>query len=589
MLANVDPSVTLLISKVRRAEPCSRFELMIQEMKKMAARGNKDDDIIDIWKKLYLLSKGAKINPLDFVKASASSNLLLKKMGYQGLLEPDCAKHLVLMPNTLSKDLEAERYASEALAFLSNINDESRALAETALKIKVPSEDSDIYSKSIVAKSKYADELLFSMVSSNESHLFVKLQIVLDKHLVPMIKSDDVEFLKSTIFSTESPFTKLKILQTLYKAFACGKLALGENLVRLLKNMIILPPKRAKKQIEIGLAIEATKLLIVSGNVCDEVEEFVFRLINSENTNSQHLGFKIISKYKIIPETAINRIMELGVSRKMYLDSLFELVSRSNYNIIHRRIGELAITDISNREDTLCHERSIDRIMGRLCEFGDQEFVCRALYENPRLYNYVKKKSLFIPEQSKSLFNMILHKDNSDYFPMIYDLFPAKIRSCEEISSLCLRHLSILANIQKDESNDVLDHLIDFMCVNGDIASNRQMILDVLSSATQVIKTSFFQKLISSVLLFNMVLPDKLFHIRDGIFVEYSIGKRFVEIRYPYFIKDVRVLVMDFVCEKKEGGKIIKRYEIGARREMEVVVIDQGTYYRKRVWIKNLS
>lgn len=591
MSVNVDPSVSLLISRIRNADPDSHSELMMYEMKKMAARSHKDDDNlkVEIWKKLYLQSRGMEVDPLDFVKASASHSLPLKRMGYQGLLEsPDFARQLVLMPNTLSKDLETERCANEALIFISNIHDKAQVLIETAHKIKIPREGEHLYSKSLIAKSKYSDVLLFSMASSKEIHLLVKLQIALDKHLVSTIKTNDIEFLRSTIFGTKSPFTKLKVLQTLYKAFPSGRLILDGKLVEFLRNLAVLPPKRAKKQIEVGLAIEATKLLIVSGNLCERVEEFVFRLLNSENMNSRYLGLKIVSEYKIISEIAINRVMELGIWRKTYLDALIELIDESNYKTIYRRVGELAVGDISKKKEVLDCEKSASRVVRRLCDFGDQEFICRALYENPKLYSYARKKNLLIREQSRGLFNMILRQDNSDYFPMVYDLFPTKVKSHDKISSLCLRHLNVLINSQKDEDSRVFEHLVDFMCSNGDVALNRQMIRDVLGSIDPDSKARFCQKLISGILFFNIVLPTKLLHIRGEVFAEYAINRESAEISYPSFIKNVGVLGMDPISERREENKVIKTYEIGLRTEMVIVAVDQGRQHKKTVRIEQI-
>lgn len=581
MLSYMDP-VSLLISKVRSADSANILELMTYEMKKMAAARKKDGSSYrtEVWKKLYLQMKGAEVNPMDFLKATAELDPVLKRMGYQGLLRSRCTDYLVLMPNTLSRDLEAKTYADEALTFLCNIHDKHQVLAGIAFKAETSEDDENLYSKAIIAKSKYTDALPFAIASSKEIHLLVKLQVVLDRGTPQTMEDGDAEFLKSAVFDVKSSFTKLKILQALRKMVVEGTV-LNERLIRLLKDVIAIPFRR---HIDIGLAIEAARLLMLSRDLCGNAEDLVSRLVNSENVNCQHLGFKLVSEYKIIPDAAIARIIELGMLRKVHVDALMELVDSSNYKTIYKRIRGL----VNSIPCASCYRGSLDQVIYRLCDFGDQEFICKVLYENPKVYSYVKKKNLLIKEQSKRLFDRILYQENSDYFPMVYDLFPTRSRHHYGASALCLRHLNILINEQRKESIMKVDYLLDFMCINGNITSNRQMILDAFELFITKMNASLIEKLISGVLLFNIILPTKLLHIRDAIFIEYAVEEKLIKIQYPTSVEGAWVTGAIIVKEEEIDGKIAKSYEMESRREMVIVVIDQGIQYKKHVYT-NLS
>jgi hypothetical protein len=84
------------------------------------------------------------------------------------------------------------------------------------------------------------------------------------------------------------------------------------------------------------------------------------------------------------------------------------------------------------------------------------------------------------------------------------------------------------------------------------------------------------------------VLPTKLLHIRGEVFAEYAINRESAEISYPSFIKNVGVLGMDPISERREENKVIKTYEIGLRTEMVIVAVDQGRQHKKTIRIEQI-
>ena len=100
---------------------------------------------------------------------------------------------------------------------------------------------------------------------------------------------------------------------------------------------------------DIALILEAMKLLVVIGHKFNKVEEFIFRLLNSKNTNSRFLGFRYAVQLKILPEVVISRVFELGIDKKVYFDSLLKLIDASNFKVIYQKLDAFKQISISGR------------------------------------------------------------------------------------------------------------------------------------------------------------------------------------------------------------------------------------------------
>jgi len=590
MTSNVDPCVSLLISELRSANKSLQADLMNYEIKKINSKMKSDESNIkfDVWKKLYILSMGVHINPMDFVKAAANKDLFIKRMGYQGLLMTEESNHLILMTNCIIKDLENDEHKNEAILFLGNVQDSARILDDVYLKLKIPREDSKLYCKSIAAKSRTCEDMPFSLALSREVNLYTKIQIVLDNNYTKNITENDISNLKAIFPSFKCDLLKLKTIQLLVRLSTESGMILENSIVQILENFMLFFQKKAKKKIDFALAVESAKLLISVHRVSEKLEEFVLRLISSENPNSRYIGFKLICQYKILAEIAIDRIIDLGISEKLHFLTLFNLTNKSNYKIIYSKMSSAFPTPNSGRLSVQRQQENINKILIKFCEYGDQDFIADLLYEAPQIYRSVRLRLKLGSELEKKLFEKILFARNINYFLIISDLFINQPKYIDKIPAICSNTIQLLTDASESHEYENLDHLIDFLCSYGEVRKNRELFRSLITYELKEKNNDLYLKMVSGILRFNILIPQKLVHIRDSVFIEYLIEDETITIEYYTFLENVKILGLQLNTEvKKENNKIVKVYKIEPGKKIVISLMDRGKECTKEIRVES--
>lgn len=576
MGVNVEPSVSLLISELRKISSKARTNKVLLEVKRLAAKNSDTDELllIDLWKKLYFHSIGFKINILDFIKACGSNSILIKRLGYQGITTMQPTKELVILQNTVLKDLENEDFISEALIFLSNIHDVDQIFKDIANKIVLSSENMKHFRKLLIAKSKYSDLQFFELKSENELNLFVKLQIILDNEFFGNFNIHLGEYLIQCLKRLNCQYTKLKILQVLQKMVQASHIIFNEASISKIRSFIFSLNSKSKKQIEIAICIESIKLLLISGNRYDGLDEFIFTLINSKSLNSNYLGLKLATEFKINPEITISKIIELGIEKNLYFKSLEKLIDHSTYSYVFQRLKLESEHNQNDLEKMKQREINFLKILKRVCDYGDQEFICSVLYKYPKVYELIRNEKLLKPEQSRSFFKILMGEDNPDFYLMIYDLFPSKSNSDELVFEICNKHLSRLIELTQENVPVLIDNLFTFLCLHGNPARDRQECLNILNQNMPVkIHKEILKMLVEGILRFNIVLNTKMIYLDNFNFLEYQIIDKNLLIILPldfFNFSQLTVINAEKISEKTEKGKLVEMYEICNDCEMRV-------------------
>lgn len=581
MTVNVDPSVSLFISNLRNSEPDKKEGIINHEIKKLnlKTKSCSSNPKIDAWKRLYLVVNDVKIDSSFFIVACSSKELFVKRIGYQGLAVMDCSKELILMTETIKKDLVDDLFINEALIFLSNIIDKNMALNILSKNIEIPSYSSNLYNKSLVAKSKYSNELVFKLSDNFESRLFIKLQILLDlkrfDQILPSDYSKMLEFLKKESCS----FTKIKILQVFNLAINAKKYNPTEAFLEILKQILEDLSKKNSKQIDLGFSLEAVKLLIATNNNCEKTEEFIFKLISSENVNFRYIGFKLILKHKIISEIAMNQIVEIGIQERICFETLMSLINDSNYKIIYNRISEFSYEKLNSRLEIEEYESAIEKIVIKTCEYGNNDFIKVALCEYPKIYLYIKKKIKMSKETAKEILDNVLHQTDPKYFILIYSLY--KELDFDKVVEIGMSHLRILLASGTEYDWFVLNFLNEFLCNNGDANKNREMMLNILTVSYRSFSDKKIEMLIACILRFNIILEEKLIYLKDASFISYTIKNNELTITYPSFVRNLKVNAEETNKQQEINSGIRKVFLLDKRQNYLVGWVYQNNEYKK--------
>lgn len=549
MILDTDPSVSLFITDLRKVKNDTSQEYILNELKKLSA---KEDEIsaVGLWKRLYVLNRFGIANSLDFIKACADTSLSIKRLGYQGVALLNSPKNLLLMQNSILKDSETPRFLPEVLSFISNLADEDKIMSEVVERISKPPEFTSAYLKYLIAKSKYENIIFFSLISDTEIKLFVKLQIILDNNLESQIDQKDISWLKLKFASIKCVFTKTKAMQLLRRLYRISRMDVDAKFAQTVRSFLIHPTTKSKKQIEVALALECIQFLILTRYFPERVEEFMFRLINSENPNSRYLGFKYASMYNLIPEVQISKIFEVGIQKRVCFDTLMKLINEKNAKMVYHKSSQTKIDS-----------EVLKKILVRLCDFAEDELILKILLDHPEIYEDLGNK---VPkEHTGEFFKAIVKKESPKYFRLIYDLFPVKPKSDLFVAELGAKHF--LKLMVEQEYRYLLDALMDFLCIFGSPEMNRNHLLDVVESTNQSI---FYRSLEA----FNMLLDEKLIFVGQMRFIRYQFENSStcdLRIKYPEEV-DIRVAEINKDCSNEvcfesyisdESGYLVKKFK----------------------------
>ncbi|KAI4291457.1 hypothetical protein PAPHI01_0731 [Pancytospora philotis] len=526
MAVFAEPGLSAFITGVRKLPVAQQKQRAAHEQKQIALREQRRSEslLLGLEKRLFLQLRGVDIAEFEFVKACASANSSVRRCGYHGLVQYERPACGILLVNTVSKQLQNRETRADALAFLCNYSGSRAGMGEIAEQIVVPQDREGTYASAIIAKSKIRPELHFHMHSQNERALLVKLQIVLDHKLHGRLSDNDVLYLKDRIFDARCGFLVLKLVQMYLVLLRSGKLAPGEKLLEHLRSLVIGPAVKSVKQIDIAIAYECCKFLCAADNFTERAEGFIFRLINSENPNSRYLGFSFSAQYGVLTELTVEKIINLGVRSGFYLETLVSLVNRGNCRRLYKQREEIMHYVLRDRIDPALASRVLCTLLTKITELADHEFLCKILYECPQVYGAVRERVLHSLEQIRPLFKIISGKEEIEYFQMIYDTLPSKTKDCALVASLATCHLRALtAGKASAEKTELLESLIDVLCIHGDLSENRKLLLAELQRmrSTGAAK-ELCGVILSGVVLFNAALETKYAYAGGGNWLVYS-------------------------------------------------------------------
>ncbi|KAL6122205.1 hypothetical protein NUSPORA_00764 [Nucleospora cyclopteri] len=489
-----EPNITVFINDIRKLKrPEDIKQHQLNELKHIAAQNelNVNSKLSGVVKQLFLQLKGVAIDEIDFVKCISNQHLEIKKSGLIGLVNVDKPKSGILLYNTIKTDLSKNICVPDYLTFLCNFKQINCNFGDLNDEFKISENDSD-YNKLLIFRAKHLKQF-DPLISQGHNNLMTKLQII-QKYNIEL-SENDILYLLTRITKIACPFLMCKILQVL-KNFDYSIVDI--KTIKSLKNQIINKTDKAKKQIEIAKSLEICHFLIRIKQFDYECESFIFRLINSQNKNSQVVGINFVLKchknglfYSNINKNnlfnlAKDKCIENIEHQAFFADTLRQFVIKENCIDIY--------LEIQNKSR---HSNIIRQIYNVTT---DNLFRNKILYEVPEIYQFIrsKKEKMNICDFISS--KKILH------FPIIYDNWTGNQDIEVEtvlkthLQQIFIGHLSIL-------KLNILNEMFGFIITHGDLEKNREILLQYKSS----------KPIIPGVLLFNLVLPKKIAYIKGKI------------------------------------------------------------------------
>jgi hypothetical protein len=253
------------------------------------------------------------------------------------------------------------------------------------------------------------------------------------------------------------------------------------------------------------------------------------------------------------------------------------LINSENHREIYQKKEEILYHILKVENSYKNADKMILSLLTTISRFSDFEFLCKIVYENPQIYPQLKARSCFPLDQALPLLKSILRKGELEYFELVYDLLPSKSPQTI-IESILIVHLeSILMGVPTKQRLRLLDYLFDLVCSCGDFERNRSLLCDTLREKTEKsLHSEYLNKLVSGILLFNLVCTRKYLHVLRDIFIRYEIKDNRLEVQYQQEIKSIAVLENHVILnscsyERKEG--IFKRSYLIHESAMIVVEI----------------
>lgn len=578
---NASSEIRSFIARIIRLDRKTRLEQMERERKALASKGCKSDGVTpqSIWKLLFLQLRGHPVDELEFIKACASMNPDVKKSGYLGLMFLESPQHVVMLLNTLLKDLHSLEHYATALAFIANYSasdaKHDAKLAQLSGDMKILTETSDNFSRYIIARARLTRRFDMPLISSKTACLLTKIQIYLDGDFTGQITENETAFIVEEVFRTKCKHTLLKILQLCRRLIRRHLIGITERMLEYLKDLLIGPSSKAAKPIDIALSMEVCYLLRESNRFPERAQCFIHRMISSENANSRHMAFSFAAASSTdgasgacdaFHDAVIERIIRLGIHQLNHLPIVLALLNVSNHRTLYSRRDEIVHYVQKDTTDARQSERIVTALLLRIIEFSDFEFLCKILNENPRIYTHIRNKNRLPLDQSRRLFRAVSARDDPDYFLLTYDTIASDTVDSQQILSIATRHVNLICDVSVPESTavppgprpehglelsdrlELLDSLFDFLMSHGDLAANRQLLLrtyDLLSADSRRIPP-LAPKICQGILLFNLVLQPRLYHISGTLFVSCSVVPGSASLSYrPESIQSVSVYDTD--------------------------------------------
>lgn len=539
MVTRVDPLLAMLISSLRELPAPERHRMMLSERRKILSSSKSDPCVkySNILKSIYMGMLSCGANEIDFLNACESDVLRIKTVGYLGMMMMESNEHVIMMINTIMKDLGRKETRNDALTAICNLRDDNMVLRELSKYICPKSRTDLFHEKSLVALSRLNPEAKMSVVGQDEGEIYIKIQIVLDLFVNTgelSFTENDILFLNSLFIRSTNPFLRVKLLQ-LFKVFCSKNLLVLENdLLSSIEALIISSRDKIRPQVEIALAIEAAELMLDMNRSNARVEALVFRLIESPNPNSRYFGLRMVRRYKIHKDIAIDRCVKVGMHDKDCLRTLVSLVNKNSCKAIQRRREEMVFYMENAGASRQTINTALVAVFSKIVQHMRDEFLIKTYQEIPELCLKIPFDRNIPREHALKLFNRICVTVNTRYFPLVYQLLSSGARNGEFYSLMFERHLNILViKRDKEQERDTLIRLLDCILSFGIVERNR----DILISKYQDIVgennvSDVLDLILNTIYLMNAKLRKQVLNIVGGCFMYFSVCRERNEITF---------------------------------------------------------
>lgn len=586
MFIKSDSNFSIFISDLRKLEGRERDIKVLSERRNILNCTNKNLEESNVLKMMYFAINSQDFDIMQFIKSIGSEDLKTKKYAYQGLLLTTEEEYLILTFNTLMKDLRDKKTREIALNFLCNVNLKSNIYEDLAGFICTKNITDKNKLKSIIAKSKISPLERISLVGSNENLIFGKVQIILECLLndrpVDLVENDTL-FLTSFYGTTSNSFLKVKLLQ-LYKILnEQGRIHLTKSFFLCIEKDIILPHEVIKPLVDISLSIEILDLLMSTSHSSQKTDSFLYRLIDSQNSNSRFMGFKLAMKHKAFGTQVIDKAIKSGLHNNICLEALMFFINKSTYKDIYKRKEEMRyIMDKHNIKESISDE-IITSVLHKIVEYSKDDLYLKIYYENPHLCT-TKQIDRNISEELKMIyFNKLKSKNRMKYFCLLYEMVPQNYRDKEFYKEMFQNHISIILKSRSTKGLVPLERLILLFLSFDDLEFFR----DVLVSRYFSVSKDYQQVLSDGIYLMNAKCKEKIIIFEDGTYLKYSLTLDRLKIKNKGGINSLEV---------RNGGENTKRtsmcadglynlqeYELCTSRDVEII-LNTG----KKTFIKKL-
>ncbi|ADM12516.1 uncharacterized protein Eint_110140 [Encephalitozoon intestinalis ATCC 50506] len=541
MSTRIDPILAAFISSFRELPIHEKEGRIIKERRKMTSSAEAEPHIrhSNVLKFIYMKMLSYEVNEIDFLNACESDILRIKTAGYLGLMAMESDEYVIMAINTIMKDLGKKETRNDALTSICNLNNDGMALSNLMGHVCPKGKGDPFHKKALVAFFRLNPGGKISIVGQDPSEVYVKSQILIDifgKTGKVDLSENDILFLLSLFMKSDNPFLRIKILQVFGILHSKNQLSLDRAFLDTIDGVIIPPKDKVRPQIEIALAIEAVEFLLKIGKITPKAEAFVLRLIESQNPNSRYFGLKIVRRYKIHRDIAIECCIKLGLHHDQCLKTLISLITRNNHKTIYKKKEEMIFYMEKGGAGKKTVNDVLATVFSKLLQYVKDEHMIKIYQEVPEICLKMPLDKNIPKGYMLKLFNRICVTVNSRYFPLIYQLLQSGMENEELYTTIFERHLNILS-VKRNGGWEIstLIRLLDCMLNFGSLTHNRNILIAKYKEILKEEDTSdILDMLLNTAYLLNTKLGDSIIHVVSEHFIYFTVSKNYtIEFRTP--------------------------------------------------------
>ncbi|KAM0687260.1 hypothetical protein COBT_001505 [Conglomerata obtusa] len=425
---------TNLTSFIRLFEPQKEEETIQRRLKsyKLLMRERRTfghPTYINTLKFLYINILGIKQTAFEFVVACGSDSIKHKSIAYSGamLCEEDI---FILMIHTLKKDLCGYKRRLLALNYICNMANRSVVFKELS-HVLCLNDTIDSYLPKILVAYYVIHPLdqKINLVQRKSEYLFVKLQIILDywnqcndNYASYTLCENEIKYLQNMFFTSKSVYVRTKILQVLLKLKENKQFFLETSFLAQIENKITKSNISNKTDLELCLSFEVCNFLFANHFKSQIADNFVFRLLKSKKEYQVISVLRLVRKYDIHVDFAIERLFELGIHKKEIYQIATRMINKENvptfYSQKNKHFLILKSKKISKKIRHICW----DKFACKLLSFSSSENSYRIIIENPTIATRACLLDYLTKEQCNKMLKEIIKSKNIHNYPLIYQI-----------------------------------------------------------------------------------------------------------------------------------------------------------------------